>query len=500
MIQTIKKYYTERPLVLIIIVTVIFRLLAAIFSKGFSMLDDHFNAVEFPQYWVDGSDKFFRPGSLPHIQFIYLGLHYVVFYLFDKILLVTDPQVKMFFIRLIHAGFSVFTVIYSYKITEKISNRENARTVGFILALFWPLSFLSVRSLVEVFCMPPALIGVYYLIKSEETDKSLRNIIFAGVFIALSFTFRFQIAVLAAGIGVVFLFRRNWQKLVWFSFGFLITITITLGLVDYIAWKFPFFTLYNYIEFNIANRYNYVTQPWYNYILLLAGILIPPVSFFFFTGFFRKIKKLPFLFWPTLLFLFFHSYFPNKQERFILPVVPFFIILGIIGWNEYVVKSKFWQQKKSLLKISWGWFWGINLILLIILTFTYSKKNRVESLYYLSKKNDLKAVIWESDQKNVISPPKFYLNKKVPIFTLPTSKTLKDIDSEILKQKPIVGPNYIIFIGEKDIEVRKENIKSHFNKNLKYEITIEPSLVDYIFYKLNPKRNVNQISFIYKLE
>jgi hypothetical protein len=60
------------------------------------------------------------------------------------------------------------------------------------------------------------------------------------------------------------------------------------------------------------------------------------------------LRKHPLLFWPSFLFFAFHNYFPNKQERFILPILPLFIIAGVIGWCMYMDKSKFWNQKKKL--------------------------------------------------------------------------------------------------------------------------------------------------------
>jgi hypothetical protein len=66
-----------------------------------------------------------------------------------------------------------------------------------------------------------------------------------------------------------------------------------------------------YVLYNMANPTTYFDQPWYNYFLLLAGILIPPFSLAIMFGFFRRAT--PLLVWlPVVLFLAFHSYHPNK--------------------------------------------------------------------------------------------------------------------------------------------------------------------------------------------
>ena len=123
--------------------------------------------------------------------------------------------------------------------------------------------------------------------------------------------------------------------------------------MDWIAWGYPFASLHTYITHNIEHRYDYLVGPWYLYIGLLLGAFIPPISFLWGFGFLRTWKKHALVFIPTVLFLIFHSYFPNKQERFILPILHFFLILGIIGWEEYMKQSHFWQKRKKLYRGFW---------------------------------------------------------------------------------------------------------------------------------------------------
>ena len=474
MISNIKKAWEEHPYSFILLLAFIVRLTAAIFSKGFGMLDDHFVIIETAQDWVNGSNQWFREGQIVYRNLIYPGLHYIWFYFSDNILGLSDPQFKMLIARIAHALFSLLIISYSYKITLRLSNRNNARQVALILALFWPLPFLSVRNLVEVVCVPPVLAGFYYLLKNDNNqDRFKTNMIIAGILFGLSMTIRFQMSLFAGGVGLIWIFQKEWKRIVWFSLGFLFTISITIGLLDYLAWGRPFHTLINYVLYNISHQYAFVTQPWYNYILLIGGIFIPPVSLFFIVGYLRTWKKYSILFWPTFIFIFVHSYFANKQERFIIPAIPFIVILGIIGWNEYVLSSDFWNKHKKALKISWGWFWTLNIILMLAFTFNYYKKNRVESLSYLSNKENIKAIVWESNNDNIVYPPKFYLNKKIPIYILTTKKSLKDLNNEIV-QSGNTFPDYIVFLGEKNIKKRVRNFELFFKKKLIFEKKINP--------------------------
>ena len=60
--------------------------------------------------------------------------------------------------------------------------------------------------------------------------------------------------------------------------------------------------LNNAIRYNIENAETYNTQKWYNYLLLISGILIPPVSIFLIFGFIRSWKKQLLLFLPAFIF------------------------------------------------------------------------------------------------------------------------------------------------------------------------------------------------------
>ena len=157
-LKKVQQQWDENPLALILGLAIIFRLLAVLFSKGYGMLDDHFLVIEASQSWFDGQDynnwlpKSGATDPQGHNLF-YVGIHYILFYIME-LLGLSSPQGKMYIIRLIHAVFSLLTVYFGYKITEKLSNINSARQVGLLLALLWFMPFMSVRNMVEVVSMP----------------------------------------------------------------------------------------------------------------------------------------------------------------------------------------------------------------------------------------------------------------------------------------------------------------------------------------------------------
>ena len=498
MISYIKKYWNEKPLTLIVFIAIFVRMFSVIFSKGFGMHDDHFLVVEIAKAWADGVDSNnWLPGTIENTgpsghSFFYTGLHYILFCIL-KFIGITDPQNLMFFVRLIHAIFSLIVVICGYKIAERIHNINSAKTVGILLATLWFMPFLSVRTLVEVACIPFLMISTWMIIKD---DKNKWYYLIAGISAGLAMSIRYQSFLFVFGIFLAIFINKRWIESIIFGLFVVISFSLTQIIVDMKLWGYPFAEFLTYVQYNIDNAYNYLTNSWYSYILLILGIIIPPIGFFIFFGFFRMWRKHLILFLPAFIFLAFHSYFPNKQERFILPIIPFVITLGIVGWNQFKDKSNFWMKRKKLLKGFWIFFWALNIILLPIISTMYSKKARVESMIYLSKYKNIKLILTEdSNSENFLMPPLFYLNQWLSTTALTkanySEKAKYSIDSKDN------CPRFVLFFDEKNLTKRVDSLRFCFPQ-ITYETTIHPSFVDEILFKLN-HRNTNQTIIIYKI-
>ncbi len=500
-----KKLWEEKPLQLILYLAVFFRLLSAFFSKGFGMHDDHFLIIEAAQSWVDGDDynDWLPNENDPNRQpqghsFFYVGITYLILSVL-KFLGLQDPQTKMYFIRLIHGAFSLLIVYYSYKITEKKGGIKAARLCGIILALFWMLPFLSVRNLVEVVCIPPLLAASWLVVKHEE-KWNLKHFLYAGMLLGVAFNIRFQTLMFTAGFGLAVLFTRHIMAVVLTIIGFVSIAVLVQGGIDQFIWHRPFAEFHEYVIYNINNATSYLVGEWYMYLLFVSGVLIPPISLFLFSGYFRLWKKHLILFLPAFVFFAFHSYFPNKQERFILPFIPFLVILGSMGWTEFYGKSKFWQKRPGLYKGFWIFFWTLNTIALLFISVSYSKRNRVESMCYLAQKGDVVNIIMEDSNRNDFQlPPLFYLQKWISPFGVTQLESARNLKQKYDQLPDSLKPNYIVFLQAENIAERTGTMK-YFFPGMKYETTIAPSAVDKLMHFLNPLNNENHTTYIFKIE
>ncbi len=504
--QVIRKLWEEKPLAIILFAGIFFRILAVIFSKGFFAHDDEFLVLDPAGSWVDGFDYNSWLGgraSMNHApegpSLFFPGLHYFVLY-YLKWRGMTDPQHKMYVIRALLAAWSLITIVVGYRIANLYGGKKVARQVGLLLAVLWFMPMLSVRNLVEMFCIPPLLLATWFAVDPKRKDR-LITYFWIGILCGIAFNTRFQTSLFAGGIGLILLFRKEWKHFFLFGFMFAFTFFAVQGIADIIIWGKPFAEFQAYIEYNIKNAHNYPIGPWYDYFLVLAGIFLPPVSLFLVFGYFRSWKKYTILFLPAFLFFTFHSVFPNKQERFILPMIPFVVILGCIGWNEFITTSKYWQKHPGLLRGCWTFFWILNFIALPVVSTMYSKRSRVESMYYLYGKKDLQNfMVEESYRDNVTQTPYFYTGRwNFSPKEISKSHTLYQSYLEIKTDPKIMDhPNYVFFFGT-----------DHFNERLAaftkmyplttYQATIEPSWLDKLICKLNPV-NRNETVYVYKFD
>ncbi len=519
----LKDYINNHPLRSILILALLIRLIAVFLSGGFMMFDDHFLLVEIPHAWTVDYDYDFW---LPHpnsplgaegpagFSLFYPGLQYVFFEL-CSIFNITNPQIIMWINRLLHALFSLITIYYAYKIARKLGNKKSAFTVGILLATLAIFPNMSVRTLVEMVGIPFVMCGIYLQIKALDSEKQNSYVFWGAFILGISFSVRFQNALFLAGVGLYYIINKQWKHAVLFAFGGFTSMVI-FQLTDVIIFGEWFAELKAYVAYNNTHKYDFLQGGLFKYIGVIVVACGIPISIAMLFGVFRYPKKYLLIFLPGFIFLAFHSYFPNKQERFILPAVPLILTNGIIAWNYFESKSKFWMKNLKLKKGLWGFFWVTNIILLALMTTHYTKRARVkaaEYIYNTKEKIDL-ILIEESDRKVATRLPLFYMgqypkyvnvvkeNKEYPS---ETGKLLQAQGQRFFRMetKPyfegdkveIGEPDYVFIVGDKNQNERLSYLKKSY-PNLIWVHTAQPSFMDSIFQK--NKRNNNRPIYIYK--
>jgi hypothetical protein len=468
----------------IVFFALIFRLIAAVFSEGYGMHDDHFLVIEAAGSWVDGFDyNHWLPGSPGNMgpeghSFTYVGLNYIIF-MVAKFFGLSNPYWMMVFNRILHALWSMLIIVYAIKIAEKMVNRAVAVRVAWILALLWVSPFISVRNLVEYTSIPVLMIGFWYLIREQKKTDFL----VAGIWMGIAVSFRYQIGVFLVGLAVFYLLKTKWKILFHFCFGILISFAILQGFIDYCIWGYPFAEFWAYTSYNMVEGTAYMKNSnYFMYIYVLFGVLLFPLGLLAIPAYFASYRKYALLFVPTFFFLLFHTLYPNRQERFIITILPFVLIGCFAVFEE-------WKRNKSFAAIyNWSWkaFWVLNIPMLLFFTITSTKVSRVDSMSVLYNDGlDNQQILMEaSGGEGINLVPKFY------------SKSWNcQVIERISSDQPLLlngaqNADYIFFVGKDRLIQRIRDYKTLFPK-MELKRKCEPSLLDRTLHTLNP-RNSNE--------
>jgi hypothetical protein len=490
---TLKSLIEKYPIQTLLVAAFIPRFIAVIFSKGYGMHDDHFLVIEAAQSWIDGFDynrwlpwNQTTPQPTGHSWF-YVGIHYLLLSGMQK-LGAFDPQLKMYFIRLLHALYSLLSVALVYKIVFLLSgHKTKAFYAGLLMAVVWFFPILSVRNLTEMVSVPPLLAATYYFCKPARS----KWIIWAGAFLALAVAIRFQNVFMAGGFGLVLLIHRNVKHVFLLAISFIATLFIT-QLTDLWLWGSPFAELREYVMYNLANKETYFSAPWFQYFLTVGGLLLPPLGAILLFNYFRFGYKWLWLFVPSLMFFAFHSYFPNKQERFIIPMFAYVVMIGVLSWDSL----RFDKFKRVSIYI----FAVLNLILLSVVSWSYTKRSRVEAMYMLGQNSDYKGLLVENttDYEEIMLPRYYAANWSGMYYLSKASDVQKE--GSLMRERPDEQwPNYAFFFDRTDLENRISAVESHFQIELETVGVAAPSFLDFMLYKLNPV-NRNEEIFVYRIK
>jgi hypothetical protein len=513
--NSLVSWWNYQPLQIILLGGLLVRLFAAFFSPGYLMVDDHFLTVEIAGSWANGFNTGdWIPGwgnteTAPQaFSFLYNGLLFVIYKALCFIGL-EDPQHMQLVMRIVHGLWSLLSVYYVFQLTLRLSNKNTAVTAALLMAFLGLMPMNAVRNLVEVVSQPVIIGGLYYI----TTVKKSRWVL-GGLLLGIAVGLRFQNAWIPIGWGLTAIFMKEWRK--FFIVAGAAGIAFFLSqLDDILLWGGkPFQHVLGYFEYNAQHAGEFPNSPW-AYLSWLSYFILPPVSLFVFWGaltpFIRRqegLKPRHSEYWGVwmawLVFTIFHLGFPNKQERFLFPVLPLLLVTGVIGWYRWV-DWKNWESKLWINR-SWKFFWIVNSILLIGSSCIYPKRARVESMYALYEFGDAQNFIQEhAHRESVPLAPRFYSDVWDEYYTFGNHQNLEEtiglfyvLDSTFKNDVHRRSyPNYILFYDDLDLDQRVKNWKSKF-PHLSYCTTIEPGFFDRFLHRLNPVNSLEKIT-IYRI-
>jgi len=465
-----------------IVIGLALRLIAAIFSQGYAMHDDHFVIEDGPMRWllVDYGGWFSRSVPPGH-SVVYPSILFAIISSCVGIG-ITDPQQQMLVVRVLHALVATLAIPLGASIARRLGTEESARSAAFLIAVLWVLPFLSVRCLIEVVCIPPLMAGVFLVIRRS----SPRDLVLAGLAFAGAFMFRYQTALLPIVFVGVLAAQRQWRNAGILALACLFFVSVTQGLVDLFVWGSFMAAPIEYLRGSMFSADDYVNGHWWMYMLLLIGILIPPTSVMLL---WKMISdKRPTLRYelvlPLVIFTIAHSLVANRQERFLIPIVPLVVVALAVAWTgRQNISYIRWTQA------AWGWFWVGNTALLVLFTFSYSKRSRVESLTVLSHQQNVERVVVVT--RPGVFVPTFYLYPHVPLLVVSTDTT-----SSTWTDLAAFHPTHVVFYDNASFVEMHARVVRATGHQLQTIASIEPGLLDATLHYVNPLGNKNEVATV----
>jgi hypothetical protein len=464
------------------------RLLAAVFSGGFLASDDH-NVV------ITAADQI--------TSGIGLGLTYARSALFPGVIAgimtvtrgigIHDPGVEMLVVRLMQAAYSLLAVYFVYRLLERSLGSESAMLGGLLAAAFFAMPVTAVHQLEESVCIVPLLAACWWWQRAEDHHQPPAVwAALAGAALGTALILRFPLIGFVLAFVVLVLVRPRpvtvGDKLAFL--GGLALVVVVQGYSNTVVnhqWWYSFIHRLGPMlrpEHMAVDAEGYPSSPPWHYVLTLLAALIPPVSILLLAAAVKGGRQFPLLGIATLAFFVTHSLIANKQERFLLPILPGLFILIVAGlpWLASRLGPPAYRGM-------WWYFWSVNTALLVIVTFSFSKKDRVEPLLIVYRRHDATGVL-VAQYNQTFSVPEYYLGKPRPAVVV--VERGQDVDTSA-RGLPI---NYVIVYSDTP-EADRVFLVGALHRNLTLLTVVQPSLTDRLAHAINPRHNRAHAAVIY---
>lgn len=363
---------------------------------------------------------------------------------------------------------STSLIYFAYIIGRTIAS-ENAGRLSCIFVCFWyELVYFAHKTTPETL----AMISLTGALACAVANVNQRKPILFGLLSALCIVLRFQF--MPAIFILVLFVCFTWMKNEFIKAGLIFLLIIAVaGYIDYLTWGSFFASYYNNYLYNKVYKISEIfgTKPFWYFLTKLtwtsAGVfsVIGLLSL-------TKLHKVWLPLACILSVILSHSIIPHKEYRFVLAVIPVFLILTSVIVSDYISNyihsSKqtifYFLTSLSLFFISvMGLLRELPLEKYVYHRPLYTEQEIVKAYKYLSHEPDLVAVL-NTYTTWAFSPGYYYLHRNVPIYFEEhiNAKSIKSYEltsyvSHIVcptTSKVTPGFKPIIKIG--DLEIRRQ--------------------------------------------
>lgn len=332
------------------IVGAVLRVAAAWTGFGPFAADDYVFMIEHPWRWVEEPDAPFpsaiRSPLLPRWMAALMSAADGVG--------ITDPAVRLQAVYTLLGLASLAVIPGVYFLGRRRLGANVAHGAAWLVAVYFLMPRVATRALLGVAAMVPVVWG---LVAADRVDQgaALRRFawgLVGGSLLGLAGVIRFQaglLGVAAFAVALAWTLRQRsvaagagWAGL---ALGGAVMVGVQ-GALDMHLGR-PFMgTVLAYWAFNVEHASRYGVSAWYTYLLQLVVLTIPPVVFFVARPMLKAGGRHPMVGWGLVAFIGIHSLIGHKEDRFLFPILPLFLLLlaaGLVaawargGWHRRAV-------------------------------------------------------------------------------------------------------------------------------------------------------------------
>jgi len=499
----------DNPLATVMITAIVFRLLAVIFSKGYLYTDDHYETVSVAYKWLQNglfSDQGFitwggrtDPETIRRSPVYTLCLFGVMKFLFAFGIESLDKL--MYGVRAFNSLISLISVYAIYKSTEIVTKSTKWALIGGLLvALHFAFPTLSSRTLIEFFSGNFWILAIYFLLKHEYKRQDSSALFLSGVATGIAWVIRFQIVFAAFLVPIILIwqYKRIRESLI-YSYGVIFVIIIS-GLLEY--WLLGSFlqgTLSQLPSISDFQSTPPVSEPVWVYAAVLIFLFIPPLSII--TFILAGIKKFWFshrmIVFTTLSFILFHTLLWNRQERFLMPILPVvLLIMVLVIWQQFSEKGLLFKYRKTTIGMVL-FSAAINLILLPLFTMNYGHKGLVEPMVEIEHMGINPTIVFFSPEKyNELYPDDYVGFSGRTRFNITSWKGIEKHIGEY--GIDTLESYYILYPKKKEyLQAYLDSLEIHLG-TFEPLFHVGPSTIDCVLHLLNPHHNPTHEAWIFK--
>jgi hypothetical protein len=479
----------------VLLAAAVVRLIAAVFSEGYIMSDDHFLAVEPVSSWVNGENyhnwfpnEYNQTDHAQPFSYAYYFLNFLILKL-CAIVGIANPFIQAFVLRLVHGALSLWGVYLFVKLAERLIASVQWRMYAIWFWVFGGVvTVFSVHQLVETACIPFVLLAYLYVLKYFERERLIALVIAALAF-SVSVGMRYQLVFFPLTLGMHLLWKRKWSGAL--LFGIFFTLGFALTQIDNLLfWHKPIYKhLLDYQSYNATHFSDYPSNV-FSYLALITYYVFPVVTGIFIYAVLKKkvalqgviqvsskgalqgsaegASQVICIFLGTVVFIGVHLLIPNRQERFLLPAVPFVLLLMlrfVSKRNPCEATSAGPSARSSERPFEESWLTKLmrfSICVSAIYTVSYSfyipKSKYLEASKALYERGDFQNVVidnWKGEES--VWLPMHYVGKFTHPFSMTQKKTLDQLKQQIThqpcydsKRLPAPAPNYLIIWGREE--------------------------------------------------